>query len=636
MNWITEIEIEHFRSINKLTIKGLSDINVFSGLNDVGKSNVIKALNLFFNGQVDWQSPLDFGRDTNTWHTHYSQKGKVRKQISVKLTFSLPPERYKTHVFWIKRQWNKDYLNQPLETWGEAGTSESKSDRTQALTRFLNRSYFFYVPAVRGRDYFQHLLRQFSEAITDTQDKELKTASDNLSTVIDSRSAGLRRILEEITELKFTFELPQSMLALLEAAGLITEGGIPLQMRGDGIQGQTVPGILEHLSSHPKKFYFWGFEEPENSLEYIKATRLAEDIYEKYSKKAQIFLSTHSPAFLAMQNNKTTIYRVFQKSETYKENTEDEYTEDVTEIKPVFIRGKEQGKSLPEELGFFEVVRKIDREYREFENQKDEIKSLRKKIQRLTEPILIVEGKHDLATLKHAWERLYTESMPFKIIEVRGVKEITKLIEQLLIHINERRLCALYDHDRAGIEDIKKLKGFDIHKQDEGTYRCTHGDQILAMTLPVPEIPRRKEQAENRNLTLEFYFSDYVLMGIDEQPKGELFCTTTYIKQGKHLDIGEGELKTLIDNGQGAVVHRKVVDSGKSRLVESLPDLADEDFRAFHNLFSTIVDHLVPDFDLTSIKKESQQLLTPAAKDGWGRRRGAERPGCEPDARPAP
>lgn len=624
MNWITKIEIEHFRSINKLTIKDLSDINVFSGLNDVGKSNVIKALNLFFNGQVDWQSPLDFGRDTNTWHTHYSQKGKVRKQISVKLTFSLPPERYKTHVFWIKRQWNKDYPNQPLETWGEAGTSESKSDRTQALTRFLNRSYFFYVPAVRGRDYFQHLLRQFSEAITDTQDKELKTASDNLSTVIDSRSAGLRRILEEITELKFTFELPQSMLALLEAAGLITEGEIPLQMRGDGIQGLTVPGILEHLSSHPKKFYFWGFEEPENSLEYIKATRLAEDIYEKYSKKAQIFLSTHSPAFLAMQNNKTTIYRVFQKSEVYQK---DKHTEYVTDIKPVFVRGEDrQGRLLPEELGFFDVVRKIDQEYKEFENQKDEIKSLKKEIQQLTEPILIVEGKHDLATLKHAWGRLYTKSMPFEIIAAGGVSQIANLIR---FNVNERHF-ALYDRDGEGTDDIQeKLPQKGFHKRDEGQYMF--GDQILAITLPVPEIPEREAQAENQNLTLEFYFSDSVLMKIDGKLGGKLFSPTEYISKGRKLLVDEEDLTDWLESGKKTMAHRRITKSGKKELVKSLPDLADEDFRAFHNLFSTIVGHLAPDFNLTSSKQEVQQLLTPAAKD-QNQRQAAEKPGCEPDA----
>lgn len=617
MNWITKIEIEHFRSINKLTIKDLSDINVFSGLNDVGKSNVIKALNLFFNNQTDWQAPLDFDRDTNTWHTHYSQKGQVRKQISVRLTFRPPPGRYKTlpDVFWIKRQWNRDYLNQPLETWGEAGKTEPDSRRSRGLTVFLNRSNFFYVPAVRGQDYFRYLLRQFSEAITDAPDEELKAASDNLSAVIDFQSTDLMENLKRVTELTFTFKLPQTMLALLEAAGLITEDRIPLQMRGDGIQGLTVPGILSYLSRKRSDFSFWGFEEPENSLEYIKATRLAEDICEKYLKQAQIFLSTHSPAFLAMQNDKTTIYRVSQKSEVYQR---DGHTEDVTDIKPVFVREKEyQDELLTEELGFFDVVRKIDQEYKEFEKLKGENELLKAEIQRLTEPILIVEGKHDLETLKHAWDRLYTESMPFEIIAAGDAKKITGYATHWA-DISEQRMCALYDNDDAGnkaIKGLNKNRSFSNHAASPYC-KYTHGDQVLAITLPAPEIPGREAQAKNLNLTLEFYFSDSVLMGIDEQPGCELFSTTTYIKNREPRKLAnKDELKTLIDAGHVTIVHRQAIEPGKSCLVESLPDLADKDFRAFHDLFSKIVGHLAPDFNLTSSKKEVQQLPTPAAKD---------------------
>ena len=86
MKWIQSIEIEHFRSIYNLRVDNLSDINVFSGLNDVGKSNVIKALNLFFNDDADWRTPLNFDLDTNTRSTRTDQsKGKIRKLISVKL-----------------------------------------------------------------------------------------------------------------------------------------------------------------------------------------------------------------------------------------------------------------------------------------------------------------------------------------------------------------------------------------------------------------------------------------------------------------------------------------------------------------------------------------------------------------------
>lgn len=46
---IKRIKIRNFRSIVDLDIK-VDKMNILVGLNDVGKSNVLKALNLFFNG----------------------------------------------------------------------------------------------------------------------------------------------------------------------------------------------------------------------------------------------------------------------------------------------------------------------------------------------------------------------------------------------------------------------------------------------------------------------------------------------------------------------------------------------------------------------------------------------------------
>ena len=53
MNIIDRIEIRHFRSFDggtghpRVLIQDLGDLNVFSGANDSGKSNVLRALNLF-------------------------------------------------------------------------------------------------------------------------------------------------------------------------------------------------------------------------------------------------------------------------------------------------------------------------------------------------------------------------------------------------------------------------------------------------------------------------------------------------------------------------------------------------------------------------------------------------------------
>ncbi len=79
------VRIENFRSIRILEIDGLNDYNPIVGLNSAGKSNVLRALNLFFNNYLDEdQNPLDFGED----YSSYAPSGK-KKRVSVTVGISL-------------------------------------------------------------------------------------------------------------------------------------------------------------------------------------------------------------------------------------------------------------------------------------------------------------------------------------------------------------------------------------------------------------------------------------------------------------------------------------------------------------------------------------------------------------------
>ena len=61
--------------------------------------------------------------------------------------------------------------------------------------------------------------------------------------------------------------------------------------------------FLAHLCREtPNIRYIWGFEEPENSLEYSKVQKLADEFVRKFNRFAQIFLTTHSPAFVDLRH----------------------------------------------------------------------------------------------------------------------------------------------------------------------------------------------------------------------------------------------------------------------------------------------------------------------------------------------
>jgi len=117
MKLISKIEIKYYRSIHNQTITGISNLNIFSGSNDVGKSNVMRALDSFFN-----EKRIDFGVEFNA--TRRSEITRIREKqiISIKVWFknnntyqNLPAE------FSIKKTWDKNgkiiNIQDSLSTW---------------------------------------------------------------------------------------------------------------------------------------------------------------------------------------------------------------------------------------------------------------------------------------------------------------------------------------------------------------------------------------------------------------------------------------------------------------------------------------------------------------------------------------
>ena len=84
MNIIERIEIGYFRSFGEKSIKieNLKDLNIFSGSNDVGKSNVLKALNLFFNDEINIWEKFDIEKDLSFWQKERSKKNTEDKKIN--------------------------------------------------------------------------------------------------------------------------------------------------------------------------------------------------------------------------------------------------------------------------------------------------------------------------------------------------------------------------------------------------------------------------------------------------------------------------------------------------------------------------------------------------------------------------
>ena len=103
---LIKIRIRNFRSILDETID-LDCCNIFVGKNDCGKSNVLKALNLFFNNETDYHKKFNFYKD-------YCQRGKTGKgkaqEITIEIEIKMPDHFTEKGTKVWRKVWRKEGL----------------------------------------------------------------------------------------------------------------------------------------------------------------------------------------------------------------------------------------------------------------------------------------------------------------------------------------------------------------------------------------------------------------------------------------------------------------------------------------------------------------------------------------------
>lgn len=327
---IKRIHIKNFRSIVDEMIT-LKDLNCFVGLNDSGKSNVLKALNLFFNGETDFDTPLDFEND----YSKLAKRGqKQAKEIIVELDIVIPDTFKEKGIKRWKKVWRSEGVHQD-------NLSELFSAGSKGLT-FLSRIQYLYIPAVKSNEYFRGLLSNVYLSMTQTANSALKDLNEQYSNQLQALTVGLTQQLRSVLKMDSAIQMPSNLSTLFRDLTFSTSdqnvGDISLEHRGDGIKARHIPSILQFIQKNteearPKKSisgsYIWGFEEPENGVEYLSCFEMAQEFL-LYAKSCQILTTTHSPAFYTLKSNENVACFLTNKrsgSSKYIEETEEKINE---------------------------------------------------------------------------------------------------------------------------------------------------------------------------------------------------------------------------------------------------------------------------------------------------------------------
>lgn len=187
---IEKIEINYFRSIHSGTMKACKPLNIIVGGNDSGKSNILRALNLFFHNETDLGHEYDFDQDLSLKRVLETQKGKTRTFLYVKITFnnifgygSLP------EVFTVKKQWNRYSKSPELQVF-------PRTIKLNTLYRFLNKIELHYVPAVKSREIFKYYLQLLYDTLVQ-KDIKLSEASGEITEVINNATEYMSERIKE-------------------------------------------------------------------------------------------------------------------------------------------------------------------------------------------------------------------------------------------------------------------------------------------------------------------------------------------------------------------------------------------------------------------------------------------------------
>lgn len=593
MDLISQIEIRYFRSIHYLKLTNIKSMNVVSGANDAGKSNLLKALNLFFNSQTDFLTEVNFYNDFNLMRLQEVRQESIKgKQfIQIKITFRRGDRSPNTlpEFFTVTRTWHReskvptqsDDLEKRLK-----GKDISMARARASLSKFLDSIKYEYIPAVKDNNLFGHIMTNLQEALFnlgsirgDQIGNKLKGINSDIGDLVHK----LNLEFESVTGISSSLSLPTTLSSLYTSFLVNTlygENEVPLEQRGDGIKIRYIPSIMYYIANVSNKQFIWGFEEPENSLEYKLCTNMASDFLENYSKGIQIFTTTHSPAFLSLKSENSSLYRIFKQGFQ-------------TKSLPINEKDKVNVSLLNDELG---LTRLLQEQHEFYLSKMEELKLERMELDKLNaalgesrKPSIITEGKTDRMILEIAWERLYPGvDRPFNIAScdleddnggggAAGCGILRKQLESVK-HDSQFIIIGLLDYDQAGMDAFKLDRNYTLVEGYSNIKRNKNG-KGYAILLPIPE---GKEQfQESRNYPIEFYFDEeYLRKELDGFKLGIVQPVIPIPLQG--VIIGQHQTTELY--------HAQIKSNTKTKFAETIvPSFEDAAFKNFDILFGLIL-----------------------------------------------
>lgn len=479
MRLIESVEINYFRSLYKAHLNPAGDLTILFGRNDSGKSNFLRALNLFFNYESDLDREPDFDIDLSDTRRLEAQRGSSRQFFSVRIYFNVPANYRKSlgETIWIKRQWNRD--GEVTDTYPRGVTKGQKIQ----ITKFLGTIDYTYVPAIKDVETFSRLVRRMYDAAAESKALEAATGQfiNSIRSATDELSSSLALTLGAPASLAAPNDMGDLFKSLDFSHG--DDNHSLLLQKGDGIKARHIPELLRYINQNESSYksFIWGFEEPENSLDLGAAVAEANRFVQFASRNdTQIFVTSHSPAFyLASSTNNSAVVRRAFVSKQGRVGDKVAPPQAIRPIDTVDLAESAMGDASLHELPY--VIRRLSELQADKELLAQQTEALSNQLKEIKRPCVFVEGESEVACLSPLLKAINDQAIVKKL---KGSPSTTaELLKKVYADgsgISETKTIFLFDFDTAGRNAFSNITGVSDYKTP---FSVT--ENIKALCLPI-------------------------------------------------------------------------------------------------------------------------------------------------------
>ncbi|NMC98791.1 MAG: ATP-binding protein [Bacteroidales bacterium] len=450
---IESIHIKRFRSINDLTLNIDSNYNIITicGQNNVGKTNVLRAISLFFNKTV-----FKFNEDVPEFK-QMTMGASVYPWISIKIR-----DDKKNCSYSITKDYNiKNIAEDSTKQYTIIAKKDGIDLNAAECEKFLDNINVFFLPSINVSfpETINYLIDdkfldiEFGNSRMKGKKGEVKEslekARTTLQEILDDLTSSINPIFKEFHKnWGIKFVVPKNINRFREILNeeiefvLTDDTNSEIKSKGAGLQrlGHILLNlrIIEKLTTS-KKHCILIVDEPDIYLHSRLQKRLNQRL-KQISEKTQVFITTHSPLFIDGYKMKNLFLLELSVEQAFS------------------TRKKQEGHILNTKL---------------VDLKKDDAIFLIKETLGIEDKDNLIIGKRNLMVEGEEDKRYITELCNFfeipmcNIISTGGVTNYVKYLEyynSILDNLEEKpKFVLLYDNDDEGRTQYDKLvkKSFD-------------------------------------------------------------------------------------------------------------------------------------------------------------------------------